>query len=91
MDNKQFIVSLSERTNLSSKDTGTTINILCDLITKHLKNLDAVAIPTLGKFAAIKEDEKISKDLSTGKRLLLPPVINIVFTPASTLVKSLDK
>ena len=60
------------------------------IIIEHLKNLDAVAIPSFGKFEAIKQDENISLDLSTGKRILLPPVININFTPASALVKSFD-
>lgn len=91
MNNKQFISSLSEKIGTNISDTNTAVETFCNVITQNLKSLDAVAFPTFGRFDAIKEDEKVSCDLSTGKRILLPPVISVSFTPASTFVKSLEK
>lgn len=91
MNNKQFISSLSEKIGIPTSDTNTAVETFCNVITQNLKSLDAVALPTFGRFDAIKEDEKVSRDLSTGKRILLPPVISVTFTPASTFVKSLEK
>lgn len=91
MNNKQFISSLSEKIGINTSDTNTAVETFCNVITQNLKSLDAVALPTFGRFDAIKEDEKVSRDLSTGKRILLPPVISVTFTPASTFVKSLEK
>ena len=91
MNNKQFISSLSEKIGIPTSGTNTAVETFCNVITQNLKSLDAVALPTFGRFDAIKEDEKVSRDLSTGKRILLPPVISVAFTPASTFVKSLEK
>ncbi len=91
MNNKDFISALSEECGLSANQVSSAVESLISVITQNLKNMDSVAIPGFGKFDAIKEDEKISKDLSTGKRLLLPPVINVVFTPASAFIKIFEK
>lgn len=88
MNNKQFISEISSATGASTKDVTELVAAVCNAIKSNLKENDSVAIPGFGKFEAVKEEEKISVDLSTGKRLLLPPVINVIFTPASSLVKS---
>lgn len=90
MNHKQFIAELATKMNSNVGDISNVNDIFVNVIIEHLKNLDSIAIPSFGKFEAIKQDENISLDLSTGKRILLPPVININFTPASALVKSFD-
>ena len=77
MNNKQFISSLSEKIGIPTSDTNTAVETFCNVITQNLKSLDAVALPTFGRFDAIKEDEKVSRDLSTGKRILLPGNLTI--------------
>lgn len=90
MNHKQFIAELASKMNTNVGDISKINETFVNVITEYLKNLDSIAIPSFGKFEALKQDEKISIDLSTGKRILLPPVINISFTPASALIKSFE-
>ena len=90
MNHKQFLAELALKMNSNVGDIANVNDSFVNVIIEHLKNLDSIAIPSFGKFEALKQDEKISIDLSTGKRILLPPVINISFTPASALIKSFD-
>lgn len=46
---------------------------------------ESVAIPRFGTFAAVKEEEQVSRDLSTGSNVLLPPRLELRFTPAMSL------
>lgn len=63
---------------------------LAAIIRRAASDLDAVAIPSFGTFTAVKHDEEISTDLSTGRRMLLPPQITLEFTPAAMLRKKLS-
>ncbi|MCM1337014.1 MAG: HU family DNA-binding protein [Candidatus Amulumruptor caecigallinarius] len=46
---------------------------------------ESVAIPRFGTFAAAKEEERVSRDLSTGRNVLLPPHLELRFTAAAAL------
>jgi len=48
-----------------------------------------VAVPAFGTFAPRKHDEAIVDDLSTGKKMLVPPEISIEFRPGAMLLKRL--
>lgn len=62
---------------------------LGELIGEHCGNLDTVAIPQFGNFTGIKHDETVITD--DGKRTLIPPKIEIEFTPGSMLKKAVKK
>lgn len=62
---------------------------LAAIIRRAAMNMDSVAIPSFGTFTPVKHDEEITTDLSTGKRMLLPPQITLEFTPATLLRKKL--
>ena len=87
MDNKQFISELSQKSGTDQKATqelskeafGALVDILC--------SGDSAAIPGFGTFSTVKENERIGKDLSTGKTYLFPPHIEIAFTPSEKLKK----
>lgn len=49
---------------------------------------ESVAVPRFGTFAPVKEDERVSRDLSTGRNVLLPPHLELRFTPAAALRRS---
>lgn len=49
---------------------------------------ESVAVPRFGTFAPVKEDECVSRDLSTGRNVLLPPHLELRFTPAAALRRS---
>lgn len=63
---------------------------LAEVIRQALTELDSVAVPSFGTFTPVKRDEEIITDLSTGRRMLLPPQITLEFTPAAMLRKHLS-
>lgn len=89
MDNKTFINHFAKLAGIDNKDASVFVENLAETLQSILSSGDSVAIPGFGHFNTIKSDEKIINDLSTGKRLLLPPVIETEFTPASALTKKI--
>ncbi|MCM1035900.1 MAG: HU family DNA-binding protein [Bacteroides sp.] len=64
---------------------------LAEIIRSTAAELDSVAIPSFGTFIARKRDEEIVDDLSSGRRMLLPPQITLEFVPAAKLRKNLSQ
>ena len=73
MDYKQFRKRLTELTGRSSADVDALVEGLSIILRDTCSELDSVAIPTFGTFTAVKHNEEVVTDLSTGKRMLLPP------------------
>ena len=87
MDYKQFRKRLTELTGRSSADVDALVEGLSIILRDTCSELDSVAIPTFGTFTAVKHNEEVVTDLSTGKRMLLPPGINKEFHPGGLLQK----
>lgn len=91
MDNKAVVTALANKLGREPKDINLLIEGLAEIIKEQCGNMNTIAIPGFGAFEPIKEEERISKDLSTGKTLLLPPNISIAFKPSSLLRKHLSE
>lgn len=91
MDTKQIVTTLSKKIGRESKDINSLLEALISTIKDNSSNLDSIAVPGFGKFITIKEDEKIITDLSSGKRLLLPPQIVLNFEPSGVLRKKISE
>ncbi len=87
---KTFIGELSRRTGRDRKDCEALLNALGQAVRQHCGELDTVAIPAFGNFVAVKHEEQIITDRSTGKRMLLPPEVELTFRPAGKLRKLVD-
>lgn len=87
MDYKQFRKRLSELTGRTGADVDALVEGLAMVLRDSCAELDSVAIPTFGTFTAVKHKEEVVDDLSTGKRMLLPPEIKIEFHPGGLLQK----
>lgn len=90
MEYKQLRKILSERTGRSLDDIDALVEGLSEVLQQFGSDLDAVAIPTFGTFNPVKHDEEVCRDLSTGKRMLLPPEIVMEFTPSASLLRRLN-
>lgn len=55
------------------------------IVEEQTRDLNRVALPSLGSFRGVKRDETVVRDLSTGRRLLLPPAIEIEFVAGGRL------
>ncbi len=90
MDNKGIVNALSKKLARDPKDITALIEGLSASFRERCGNMDTIAIPGFGTFEPIKEDERIV-DLSTGKRLLLPPKITLSFQTSAILRKKLNE
>lgn len=70
-------------------DNKTLQTHLVQIIREAATKMDSVAIPSFGTFTPVKHDEKITTDLSTGRRMFLPPQITFEFNAAAMLRKRL--
>lgn len=89
MENKEFVAQLAKKMNRDTKDVTSLLEGFSQVLKDSLSNLESVAMPGFGEFEAIKEDETITIDHSTGKRLLLPPQISVSFRASSIMKKRL--
>lgn len=87
MENKELINTLSKKLSRDNKDVSALIEGLSMILRDSCGNMDMVAIPGFGSFIPEKEDERVSIDLETGKRMLYPPQINLKFKPSAILRK----
>ena len=89
MDNKQLLAHISKELSIDSKEASSTAQALIDIMSQAFIDGDGVMIPAFGAFSIEKTDEYVSDDLSTGKKILFPPQINLKFTPSAILNKRL--
>ena len=86
MDYKQFRKRLCQLTGHASADVDALTDGLALIIRESCSELDSVAI---GTFVPVKHKEEVVNDLSTGRKLLVPPEITLEFHPGSMLQKRL--
>lgn len=85
MDAKTFAATLAKRTGRDRKDVDALLDGLRHAIHRHCGELDTVAVPGFGTFAAEKHDEQVITDRCTGQLMLLPPEIELTFRPGTKL------
>lgn len=90
MDNNTVIESLAARLNRDKKDAEALLEGFSAVIREHLSEMDSVQLPGFGIFYAIKEEEKIVDNSSTGMRVLLPPAIKAQFSPSAILKRKIS-
>jgi len=81
---------LSKRIGRDRKATEALLDALSKSLLQYCGDLDTVAVPTFGSFQAVKHDEQVVIDRSTGRKMLLPPEIELTFKPAGKLRKLID-
>ncbi len=91
MNNKQLIIELSNRLNRDEKDVSILLDGFTNLLKEAFSNLDSVAIPGFGELEVQKNEEKISVDAISGKRILYPPCVEVKFKNSSLLKKKLSE
>ena len=88
---KNFFNELSARIGRDRKSTQALLDGLRTALVQRCGELEAVAVPGFGTFTPEKHSEKVTRDLSTGKDVLLPPEITLEFSPASKLRKIAER
>ncbi|MDE5978677.1 MAG: HU family DNA-binding protein, partial [Muribaculaceae bacterium] len=86
-----FINIMAKRLNLETSTAEKLLEGFVGVIGEECGNLNRLALPSLGSFQGIKREETVVRDLSTGRRVLLPPAIELEFTPAGRLKKGISE
>lgn len=91
MDNRKFIEGLAKRLGCDN-DTAMRLTEGFEVVVREeCAKANRVAIPGFGTFEGVKHEEEITSDLTTGKRMLLPPSVEVRFVAGSMLKKKLKE
>lgn len=85
MTNKEFIAQLAEKAEMSASETQKLVRTAFNAITDELEEGESVTYNGLGTFEVRKRLERIMKNPTTGKRMLVPPKLVVNFKPYSAL------
>ncbi|MEI7677255.1 MAG: HU family DNA-binding protein [Bacteroidales bacterium] len=86
MNNKELASQLSKKTGYSLAETQSLLTQTCELLGARFAEMDSLTIQGFGSFEVKKKHERLTVHPSTGKRLLIPPKLNLSFF-ASKLFK----
>ena len=90
MDNKSFINVLSSRLDISIDSVVSLIDGFSSEMARTVANLDGIVVPGFGTFEPKLREERVSLHPATGKRLLVPPRINLTFKASPLLKQKLN-
>lgn len=85
MNNKDYIVQLSEQTGYSQDDTQKLVRKVIDAMIAELEDGETVSIPNFGTFEVKKRMERVVVNPTTKKRQLVPPKLVIGFRPVQSV------
>ena len=87
MDNMSFTCNLAKRLVCDAETAARLLEGFSMILREQCGEENRVAIPGFGTFEGIKHDEEITTDLVSGKRMLLPPSIEVRFSAGGMLRK----
>ena len=90
MDNKSFIEELSRRLDISRDTVSMLIESLSDTMGRNASEMDGLAVPNFGVFEPRMRQERIGVHPATGKKLLVPPRISLVFKCSPALKQRIN-
>lgn len=85
MDSKSLASHIADNIGREPDEVEILINSLADIIATSVRDGDAVVIPGFGSFEQKKRLERVTIHPATGKKMLLPPKLSIVFKPSAVL------
>ena len=91
MDNKNFPKSACPANEVRQRAAARLIEGFGIIIREQCSNAGKVAIPGFGSFEGEKHDEEVSTDLTSGRRMLLPPSIEVKFSAGSLLKRKIKE
>ena len=91
MQHKELVEKLSKSLGRNKSDINKLLEALSNVIIERCSELDSISVPRFGTFEAVKHNETIEKDEASGKRILLPPRVEMQFTTSTVLKKRLDQ
>lgn len=91
MDAKTFTTELSGRLGMTPQEVANLCQDLADVIGEVLAQGDSLIVPSFGCFEPKKREEHMALHPSTGRKILVPPKLQVVFRPAMSLRNKVRK
>ena len=85
MDNKKLIDTVAANLGRSPKDVNKLLDAFVGVLTARCSEMDSVHVPGFGSFEPKKRDERIMIHPSTGKRMVVPPMVVLGFRISNVL------
>lgn len=85
MDAKTLINTLAEKLDRDPEDIEVVLDSLCNLMVDQIKDGNTIAIPGFGQFEPKMKSERVACHPSSGKKILVPPKLSMVFKPSALL------
>lgn len=85
MEHKDLVAELQQRLGCDKDVVEKLLDNMGQIITERCSQMDTIMIQGLGTFEARKKLERISVNPTTGKRMLIPPKIVLVFKPNNAI------
>ncbi len=84
-----MVKKLQQRLDYRREDVEAMLDSFCDTIVERCSQMDTIMLQGLGTFEARKKMERVSVNPATGKRMLIPPKLVLVFKPNSAIKSQL--
>lgn len=91
MNNKEFISSLADRTNMKPVEVQKIMDKLISLMGECFQEGDSVQLANFGSFEVKKKLERVMVNPTTGQRMLVPPKLVLGFKPNATWKDKIKK
>ena len=91
MQHKELVEKLSKSLDRNKSDINKLVEALSNVVIERCSELDSISVPRFGTIDAVKHNETVEVDESTGKRMLLPPRVEVEFTTSTVFKKRLNQ
>lgn len=80
-----MVSELQQRLRCDKEMVESMLENFSRIVTERCSQMDVIVVQGLGTFEARKKMERISVNPTTGKRMLIPPKIVLVFKPNNAI------
>ena len=86
-----MVSKLQQRLGVGRDGVEAMIESFSGIVTERCAQMDSIMIQGLGTFEARKKMERVAVNPTTGKRMLIPPKIVLVFKPNNAIKNRLKE
>ncbi|MDE7402411.1 MAG: HU family DNA-binding protein [Muribaculaceae bacterium] len=91
MDNKTLVNQMAQRLGRMPEDVSVILSQLSHVMADRIKEGDTLSVPGFGLFEPKVRAERETLHPSTGRRLLVPPKLTMIFRPSALLKQRVKK
>lgn len=85
MDTKTLLNTVAEKIGRNPDDVAAMVKALGGILADAVKQGDSVSVPGFGTFEPKMRMERVANHPSSGKKILVPPKLSLVFKPSAIL------